>query len=71
MAYYNLQRMKDQKTFTGSRASDQAALFYFSILVGEELRFDGSGSPPYLLGKRAFAVRPVDPKTPVYRMDAP
>ena len=49
MPYYNLQRIKDQKIFTAFRATDQRALFYFSLLVGEPLTFDGAGAAPYLL----------------------
>jgi hypothetical protein len=67
MPYYNLRRVNDQKTYTAQRVSDAGELFYFSILVGEQLTFDGAGSPPYLLGKRAFSVGPVDTRTPVYR----
>ena len=37
MPYYNLRRVNDQKTFTARRVSDASALFYFSILVGENL----------------------------------
>jgi len=70
MPYYNLQRAKDQKLFTTTRARDDLALFYFSVLVGEPLTFDGSGTPPYLLGKRRFSVGPVAATTPVYRRDA-
>jgi hypothetical protein len=69
MPYYNLKRVSDQRIFTAQRVNDAGALFYFSILVGEELTFDGAGSPPYLLGKRSFSVRPVDTRTPVYRVD--
>jgi hypothetical protein len=67
MPYYNLRRVNDQKIFTARRVSDEGALFYFSILVGERLTFDGAGPPPYLLGKRPFSVAPVDAKKPVYR----
>ena len=70
MPYYNLQRVKDQKLFTATRVNDDSALFYFSVLVGEPLSFDGTGAPPYLLGKRQFSVRPVAATTPVYRKDA-
>ena len=49
MAYYNLRRVDDQKSFTAFRADDQRALFYFSIVVGEALTFDGTGASPYLL----------------------
>ena len=71
MPYYNLRRVNGQKTFTAQRMNDERALFYFSILVGEELTFDGAGSPPYLLGRRIFSAGPVDVGTPVYRRDAP
>jgi hypothetical protein len=67
MAYYNLRRVADQKSFIASRTDDQRALFYFSILVGEELTFDGSGASPYLLGRRTFAVGPLKTNRPVYR----
>ena len=70
MAYYNLCRVAGQKSFTALRADDQRALFYFSILVGEELSFDGTGASPYLLGRRAFAVRPIETNRPVYRKAA-
>jgi len=70
MSYYNLQRVTDQKVYTAFRTTDEQALFYFSILVGEPLTFEGAGAPPYLLGKRQFSVRRVDAKTPVYRKDA-
>ena len=70
MAYYTLRRANDQKTFTAWRATDERALFYFSILTGQELTFEGGGSPPYVLGKRVFAGQPVTSKAPVYRKDA-
>ena len=69
MPYYNLRRVKDEKLFTAFRMNDEQALFYFSILAGEPLTFDGAGTPPYLLGKRQFSARPVSTKTPVYRQD--
>jgi len=70
MPYYNLRRVNGQKTFTAQRMNDERALFYFSILVGEELTFDGAGLPPYLLGRRIFSAGPVDVGTRVYRRDA-
>jgi hypothetical protein len=71
MPFYNLQRVKDQKIFTTTRVNDDSALFYFSVLVGEPLSFEGSGAPPYRLGKCQFSVRPVAATTPVYRQDGP
>jgi hypothetical protein len=70
MAYYNLTRARDRRRFTAYRADDQAALFYFSLLVGEELSFDGDGPPPYLFGKQRFATKPIATPTPVYRKAA-
>jgi hypothetical protein len=51
MPYCHLRRGTDQKTFTAQPVNDHGALFYFSILVGEGLTFDGAGLPAYLLGK--------------------
>lgn len=70
MAYYNLRRRSDQKLLTAYRADDPAALFYFSLLLGEELIFDGNGPPPYLFGRQSFATKPIATQIPVYRRAA-
>lgn len=70
MPYYNLRRQNDGKIFTALRRNDDDALFYFSILAGEQLSLAGSGTPPYLLGEKIFATRPVTTAIPVYRAGA-
>ncbi|HEX3537238.1 MAG TPA: hypothetical protein VHU15_10765 [Stellaceae bacterium] len=67
MAYYNLKRAADQKLFTAYRTDDEAALFYFSVLTGDELTFDGDGPPPYLFGRQRFSTKPIATQIPVYR----
>ena len=69
MALYNLKRVADQKLFSTQRENADAAMFYFSILTGEGLSFDGDGPPPYLLGSRVTPVGRVDTTVPVYRKD--
>jgi hypothetical protein len=65
MSHYNLRRTADNKTYMAMRSSDERALFYFSIVVGEKLTFEGEGAPPNLLGRRIF-FGPIVAKTPVY-----
>ena len=67
MGLYNLKRMSDDKLYAAQRDSADAAMFYFSVLVGEALSFDGAGPPPYLLGSRVTPVGAVNPTIPVYR----
>jgi hypothetical protein len=67
MPRYQLRRVADQKVFTAVRESTDLALFYFSVLTGDELSLDGRGPPPYLFGSRITPVGPVDARTPVYR----
>jgi len=70
MALYGLKRISDQKQFRAQRDSSDAALFYFSILTGEELTLDGVGQPPYLFGSGATPAGRVDTTIPVYRKNA-
>ena len=67
-AAYRLQRVSDGEEFDELCASDAEALAKLGQKVGEELTFEGSGDPPYLLGKRSDTTTTgwMGPDIPVY-----
>lgn len=68
MPYYNFERVADGAKFSGSYASDAAALAEFGSQVADTLTLKGDGPSPYMIGKRQESMGWFKTDRPVYSL---